>query len=70
MSWKLYPPPEDPARNILTGLLAGTLGNRPSVGLATEGNDGRGNGKVVRLDQPSLKTSRWPETTQSVKGCG
>ncbi len=44
MSWKLYPPPEDPARNILAeySLDAGKLF---PVALTAKGGNGKGNGK-------------------------
>src|SRR6476660_7020730 len=44
MSWKLYPPPKGPARNILAEYSLDT--GKPSlVTLASEGNDRGGNGK-------------------------
>jgi hypothetical protein len=44
MSWKLYPPPKDPARNILAEYSLDT--GKPSlVTLASEGDDRKGNGK-------------------------
>ena len=44
MSWKLYPPPKGPARNILAECLPDT--GKPSlVTLAPEGDGSRGNGK-------------------------
>src|SRR4029078_1748230 len=44
MSWKLYPPPKGPARNILAEYSL-DKGEPSLVTLASEGNDRRGNGK-------------------------
>ena len=56
MSWKLYPPPKGPARNILAEHPLDT-GEPSLVTLASERDDRRGNGKgcgwicEVRKDQ-------------------
>ena len=44
MSWKLYPPPKDPARNILAEYSLDATEPFP-VDLAAEGDDGRGSEK-------------------------